>query len=96
MLKRADNQPSVNWKLVSQEINEKNEYVYDGDKTDDSHVASGIAGKSVMEVGDMPRSEKGGETVSVNAANLAVLVVCKNGWVDWFDGILHRRRMASM
>lgn len=35
-IKKADNQPSVNWKLVSQEINEKNEYVYDGDKTDDT------------------------------------------------------------
>ena len=33
-IKKADNQASVNWKLVSQEINEKNEYVYDGDKTD--------------------------------------------------------------
>ena len=28
-IKKADNQASVNWKLVSQEINEKNEYVYD-------------------------------------------------------------------
>lgn len=35
-IKKADNQSSVNWKLVSQEINEKNEYVYDGDKTDDT------------------------------------------------------------
>ena len=35
-IKKADNQASVNWKLVSQEINEKNEYVYDGDKTDDT------------------------------------------------------------
>ena len=51
-IKKADNQASVNWKLVSQEINEKNEYVYDGDKTDDT-MSDRVLPKSVMEAGDM-------------------------------------------
>ncbi|MFR7829987.1 MAG: hypothetical protein ACLU3F_00330 [Blautia wexlerae] len=86
-IKKADNQASVNWKLVSQEINEKNEYVYDGDKTDDTmsdrvlpKISDGSWGYVV--------NGKVQEAASVNAANLAGWWHVKNGWVDWSDGIL--------
>ena len=84
----SEAQATVNWKLVSQEINEKNEYVYDGDKTDDTmsdrvlpKISDGSWGYIV--------NGKVQDTASVNAANLAGWWHVKNGWVDWSDGILY-------
>ena len=50
-IKKADNQSSVNWKLVSQEINENNECMMEIRQM--IPCQTGYCRKSVMEAGDM-------------------------------------------
>ena len=79
-------QPGVTWKKVTQGINEKNEYVYDGNKTD-STMTSRVLEKTSAGIWGYIDQGKVKNTDSILVPNGEGWWHVQNGWVDTSSGV---------